>query len=295
MKNGPLPELQFVHSYIMRHEQFTLILLLLPLLIGCNEHEQIVKSNDDDLKLSKAKEYYNGGDYMKASELLEELVTLYRGSRKGKDVRYYHAYCYYGMKDYVMASYYFDRFRKTFPNTKRSKEAFYMSAYCDYLNSPEWSLDQSETRKAVRKLQLYIDRYPESEKVDSCSALISELRGKLEKKAYKKSKLYLRTMHYRAAASSFENTLETFPDTRYREEIFFYRFKAKHELAEKSISGKKEERLEDAIASYRKFAEAFPESKYQGKAERLHEDSKDALKDIDPTVSTEETPTSTGS
>lgn len=289
------PRLQFVYSQLMRTKQLILILFALPLLWGCNKHKQLLESNDDQLKLEKAKEYYNNGEYMKASELLEELVTLYRGSRKGKDVRYYHAYCYYGMEDYVMASYYFDRYRKTFPNTERAKEAFFMSAYCDYQNSPEWSLDQSETRKAVQKLQLYIDRYPESEKVDSCSALISDLRGKLEKKAFEKSKLYLRTMHYRAAVESFENTLEAYPDSRFREDIFFYRFKAKHKLAEKSIKGKKEERLEDAIASYRKFAEAFPKSEHQDEAERMHEQSKEALKELKEMASNEENATATGS
>jgi outer membrane protein assembly factor BamD len=156
------------------------------------------------------------------------------------------------MEDYVMASYYFDRFRKTFPNSEKAQEAFFMSAYCDYLNSPSWSLDQSETRKAIHKLQLFADRYPESPKVDSCTKLIGELRGKLERKAFEKSKLYLRTMHYRAAVHSFENTLEQFPDTRYREDILFLRFKAAYKLAEKSVPSKKAERLEEAIESYRK-------------------------------------------
>ncbi len=279
----------------MRTKWAILVLFLFPLLIGCNQHEKLLKSNDDERKLKKAKQHYNNGDYMKASELLKELVTLYRGSRKGKDVRYYHAYCYYGMEDYVMASYYFDRFRKTFPNTERGKEAFFMSAYCDYKNSPEWSLDQSETRKAINKLQLYIDRYPDSEMVDSCSSLITELRGKLEKKAFEKSKLYLRTMHYRAAVKSFENTLKKFPDTRYREELFFLRFKAHYKLADKSVRSKKKERLEEAIASYRKFVEAFPKSEHKDEALRMKEKSKEALKELEGMASSEGNHTGTGS
>lgn len=228
-----------------------------------------MESNDDELKLKKAKEYYNEGDYLQASEILEDLVTLYRGSRQGKEVRYYHAYCYYGMEDYVMASYYFDRFRKTFPNSERAEEAFFMSAYCDYLNSPEWSLDQSETRKAIHKLQLFADRYPNSARTDSCTELITELRGKLERKAFEKSKLYLRTMHYRAAVRSFENTLEEFPDSRYQEDILFLKFKAGFELASKSIESKKADRIEEAIQSYRKFADAFPNSEHREEAKKM--------------------------
>jgi outer membrane protein assembly factor BamD len=244
---------------------------------GCNKHQQLMESNDDDLKLEKAREYYNKGEYMQASDLLKDLVTLYRGSRKGKEVRFYNAYCYFGMEDYLMASYYFDRYRKTFPNSKRAEEAFFMSAYCDYLNSPDWSLDQSETRKALHKLQLFIDRYPDSPRVDSCNSLIQELRGKLEKKAFERSKLYLRTRHYRAAVESFENTMEDYPDTEYRERIFFLRFKAQHELADKSVASKKEARLEKAIELYRKFAKTFPKSEYSDEAKRMLAETRSEL------------------
>ncbi|MFB6258761.1 MAG: outer membrane protein assembly factor BamD [Flavobacteriales bacterium] len=264
-----------------------LFILTLGLLSGCNEHKKVMESNDDDLKLKKAREYYNKGEYMKASDLLKDLVTLYRGSRKGKEVRYYHAYCHFGMEDYVMASYYFDRFRKTFPNSERAEEAFYMSAYCDYLNSPEWSLDQSETRKAIHKLQLFTDRYPNSSRVDSCTKLIEELRGKLERKAFEKSKLYLRTRHYRAAVESFENTLEKFPDSRYREDIFFLRFKARFKLALKSVAAKKEERLKAAISSYHKFAKAFPDSEKLVEAKGMLSRLRSRLEELEKKASAE--------
>lgn len=255
----------------MRMRPLLLFIPLLLFLFACNQHKKIKESNDDSLKLEKAKEYYNKGEYMKASELLEDLVTLYRGSRKGKKVRYYHAYCYYGMEDYVMASYYFDRFRKTFPNSDKAQEAFFMTAYCDYLNSPDWSLDQSETRKAIHKLQLFADRYPQSGRMDSCTALIEELRGKLERKAFEKAKLYLQTMHYRAAVRSFGNALEQYPDSQYREEIFFLRFKSAYKLAKKSVASKKEERLEEASRLYRKFAEAYPDSEHREEAKEMFE------------------------
>lgn len=273
----------------MRTGLFTFLFPLLLTLAACDPHQEVLESNDDDLKLRKAKEYYNQGDYMKASEVLEELVTLYRGSRKGEKVRFYYAYSFYGMEDYVMASYYFDRFRKTFPNSERAEEAFFMSAYCDYQNSPKWSLDQSETRKAINKLQLFLERYPESERADSCSSLLTELRGKLERKAFEKGKLYFRTMNYRAAVRSFENTLEQYPDSRYREEIYFFRFKAKYKLAERSVERKKVERFENALESYRKFADNYPESEHMSEAERLVARSKAAL------ARSEDTETNAGS
>lgn len=260
-----------------------LLILISPLfltLFSCDSHKQVMESNDNDLKLRKARQYYNQGEYMKASQLLQELVTLYRGSRKGEKVRFYYAYSYFGMEDYVMASYYFDRFRKTFPNSKRAKEAFFMSAYCDYMNSPEWSLDQSETRKAIHRFQLFLERYPDSDRADTASALLQELRGKLERKAFEKGKLYLRTMHYRAAVHSFQNTMEQFPDCRYREGIFFLRFKAKYKLAMKSVERKKEERIEDALASYRKFAEAYPNSEHMSEANKFVVRSKSILADM---------------
>jgi outer membrane protein assembly factor BamD len=51
-----------------------------------------------------------------------------------------------------------------------------------------YSLDQTDTVKALEKLQAFIDNYPNSEYVAQANEVVKVLNGKLEKKAYENAK-----------------------------------------------------------------------------------------------------------
>ena len=57
--------------------------------------------------------------------------------------------------------------------------------------------------------------------------------------------LYYNMGDYQAAITSFENLLDDYPDTDYREEILYYTTKAYFDYAEKSIYKKKKESREN--------------------------------------------------
>ena len=71
------------------------------------------------------------------------------------------------MKDYYMAAYYFKRFTKNFPNSSRAEECAFSAAICNLESSPEYYLDQSDTYDAIDEFQLFINRYPSSNLIDS--------------------------------------------------------------------------------------------------------------------------------
>ena len=146
-----------------------------------------------------------------------------------------------------------------------------MAAYCSYLVSPRSSLDQTSTFEAIDELNLFITRYPNSSRVDSCSALLDDLRVKLEEKSFENSKQYFKTQHYRSAIVSFNNTLIDFPDTDLKEDILFYLLRSHYKLANNSIDAKKQERYENTIKAYIKFADSFPESPNLKRAEAIYE------------------------
>jgi outer membrane protein assembly factor BamD len=85
-----------------------------------------------------------------------------------------------------------------------------MSAYCKYKESPSYSLDQTPTFEAINELQLFVNQYPESQKVARCNQLIDELRNKLEEKEYRIARMYFRMQEYKAAIVSYENVLKDF-------------------------------------------------------------------------------------
>ncbi|MFT6209997.1 MAG: outer membrane protein assembly factor BamD [Bacteroidia bacterium] len=247
---------------------------------GCSKYQRILKSNDFEKKFEVAKAYYDNGKYQKAFPLFEELITVFRGTSKAEDVYYYYAYSNYKLGDFMLAGYHFDNFVRTFPRSDRAEDAQFMNAKCYFLDSSEPSLDQTSTKKAIDELQLFINKYPESPKVDECNDLMDRLRFKLETKAYNGAKLYYRLGEYKAAIFALRNTLAEFPDTRHREEISFMIVRSSYLLADNSIDEKKVERFEEALRECDEFIERYPRASDVKNAESIIEDSKKELEKI---------------
>jgi outer membrane protein assembly factor BamD len=247
-----------------------LLFCLVTMLFACNGYQKLLKSTDFELKYKKAVEYYEKDDYSRALPLFEELLTVFRGTEKGESVYFYYAYCNYYTDDFMLAAYHFKNLAKTFPHGKHAEEALYMNAFCYYLNSPAYSLDQSNTYSALSEFQLFLNQYPKSEKIPECNTITDKLRDKLEAKAFYNSKLYYNTEYYGAAIVAFGNMLKDFPDTKYREEAHYIILKSHYLLAVKSIEEKKEGRIQNTIDFYRKFASTFPKSRYSREAENMY-------------------------
>ena len=257
---------------------FGLILLLGGLiLISCGDYNKIVKSNDYEFKYKKAIEYYEDGEYVRAGTLFQELVNIFRGTTRADQVYYYYAKSMMGQKDYLMASHYFKTLIKEFPGSEHAEESTFMVGYCSYLLSPKARLDQSVTNEAIDALQMYINLYPFSNKVEEANRLIAELNEKLEYKSYLNAKLYYDFENYKAAVVALSNSLKKFPDSGYREELMYMLLKSKYLLAMNSIIDKKEERLSNALDEYFAFIDEFPESKYRKEAEKFYKTTSELL------------------
>lgn len=248
---------------------FTLVVLFF-LIASCSEYQKVLKSADIEYKYKKTKEYYKEEKYYKAYPLLEELVTVYRGTERAEELYYMWAYADYYLEDLLLASYRFSQFTKTFPTSDKREECQFMSAYCQYLISPTYRLDQTSTKEAIDQLQLFITEYPASKRVDTITVLIDELEKKLERKAFESAKLYLKTENYESAVIAFENSLLDYPDTPYREETYFNIFRAKQLLAINSVQSKQLERINKAKKAYVTFVDKFPKSEYLRTAEELY-------------------------
>lgn len=246
---------------------------------GCrSEYEKLKRSPDVAKKYEKAKEYYNKKDYFRALPLFEELVTIYRGTDEAETIYYYYAYCTYGMKDLLAARFHFKTFADTYPNSKYAEECRFMAAYCYYFESPTYSLDQENTYKAIESLQLFINLYPNSERVKESNDLIDKLRSKLELKSYEIAKLYYNIGDYKSAIISFRNSIDDFPDTKYREEMEYLMVKSSFLFAKNSVETKQIERYNETLKLFNTFAENYSNSDYIKDANNIN---RDALKELE--------------
>ena len=260
---------------------FILLISIVIVVASCSKHQKLLKSTDNEMKYDKAIEYYEEGDYYRALQLFEQLIPVYRGTNKAEKLYYYYAYAYYHEREYIMASYYFKRFSLNFPSSEFAEEASFMAAYCKYLDSPRYSLDQSVTREAIDAFQLFINRFPFGEKAQEANEYIDELRKKLERKSYNIASLYFKMEDYRAAIVSYNNLLEEYPDTEFKEDVLYKIVNAYYNYAMKSIEEKQQERFENAVKAYYDFVALYPESRYVADVEKMKERIQEELSEAD--------------
>ncbi len=257
------------------HGKSALVVMLGILLFAtsCSNYQKLLKSTDNELKLEKAIEYYEKGDYHRAIGLFTDVIPAYRGTQKAELINYYYAMAHYKQRDYVMASHYFKTFHQAFPTSKHAEEFLFLAAYTKYLDSPRPSLDQTTTIEAIRELQIFINRYPASERVAEANALIDELRQKQEKKVFDQAVLYYNLSDYVASITTFNNLIRDFPDSKYREEAMFNIVKANFDYASQSIPDRQPERFSKVLEAHNRLSRHFPESRYLAQSQRMYDNA----------------------
>jgi outer membrane protein assembly factor BamD len=228
---------------------------------ACGDFQKLLKSNNNQLKYETAVSLFNKASYNKAMQLFEQITAEFRGTDKAEKIAYMNAYCYYHQRDYILANYQFKQFAENFPTSQFAEECAYMSAYCKYLDSPIYSLDQTNTIDAMKELQVFINRYPQSNRIEQSNELIDKLRQKLELKAYMEGNLFYKTNDLEAAIILYNNLLKEYPDTRYREDALYMLMKAYRTYARKSIQTKMAERYFQVYETCDKILQDFPKSK----------------------------------
>lgn len=264
-------------AHMRKNILFISLIAILGSFSACTEYSKLLKSTDNEAKYAKSMELYEKKDYNRALQLFDLLQSAYRGSKRGEEISYKTAYCYYYLEDYDVAAYYFKRFATNFPFSKEAEEMLYMDAYCNYLDSPNSSLDQSNTRAAIAEFQYFIDSYPQSDRVDTANMYIDKLRDKLQEKEYNICKMYYKMGDYMAAITSFENLLKDYPETRHREEILHDMVITYYDYAENSVVEKKRERYEASIDKYNTLLYLYPESQYLKELEPIQAKAKNKL------------------
>ncbi len=233
---------------------------------SCSEYQKVLKSEELKPKYEMAEKFYDEGDFKRANRLLEQIAPKYIGKPQGERVMFFLANSYLKLRDYNTAGYQFERFIKSYPKSDKSAEAAFLGAKSYYELSPAHSLDQSDTDKALLKLQNFINAYAESEYFAQANAMAQELTTKKERKAYEILKQYnkLGEFNYemiKSAVAASDNFVSDFPGSIYREEAVFVKADALTHMAMNSYESLQKERLESAKEAIMSFKKKYPNSK----------------------------------
>lgn len=241
---------------------------------------QILKSKDNELKYTMAEQYYANKKYSYAQQLFEDLFPVLKGTQRYEDMYYKVAFCYYYEKDYLNAENYFKTFTEQFPGSNKSEECEYMRAYSYYQQSPKVDLDQTNTNKTIALMQAFINTHPSSPRVKDANDIMDICREKLELKDFKSAELYYNLGYYKAAAISFANVSENFPDSKRADEYKLQVIKAYYKYAELSTDDKQVERFEKVLSECSDFTERFIDSKLITEVNKYKSQSNNYLKNL---------------
>jgi outer membrane protein assembly factor BamD len=230
------------------------VLLIAILFSSCSEYQKAMKSDDLAVKAKLGNDLYEKGNYKKAITLFEQITPSMKGKPNAERMFYMLAKSYYETKQYYLAGYAFESFASGYPKSEKREEAAFLGAKCFYMRSPIYSLDQTDTYKALEKLQNFIDTYSKSDYLPMANVLVKELTDKLEKKAFEIAKQYNTTAEYYrdfdAPVKTIDNFLSDYPGTKYKENALYYKFDTLFRYAINSVESKKQERLNTAKAAY---------------------------------------------
>ncbi|WP_162419043.1 outer membrane protein assembly factor BamD [Cyclobacterium roseum] len=261
-----------------------ILLLSTVVLSGCGEFYKLEKSTNWDELYEAANRYYDEGEYNKSIILYDRVLPVIKGSGKAELAEFNYAYAHFRTKRFIESAGYFKTFFDTYNRSPLAEEALFMHAYSLYLDSPDYNLDQRSSREAVNAIQLFMNRYPDSDSYERAISMIDDLQKRFEEKAYEESRMYYRLTEglfpgefYRACIINFQNFAKDYPDSEYNEELAFKLVEVSNAYAERSVFDKKEERLKQSIEFAQDFAQKYPDSSFDRKVKNLMSESETEL------------------
>ena len=75
--------------------------------------------------------------------------------------------------------------------------------------------------------------------------------------------------NYLSAVVTATNALKLYPESKFKEELYFLVLKSKFMQAEKSVESKIKDRYRDTVDEYYNFINEFPNSQYKKEADRM--------------------------
>ena len=262
------------------------------LMCSCaSEFNAVYKYGDQEAKYEYAKEFFARGKFQQAATLLEELVTMKKGTEEAQECLYMLGMAQYNNQDYQATSETFKKYGASYPRGIYAEPAAFYVGQSLFESSPEPRLDQSPTNGAINAYQQFMDLYPDSKLRNRAQERLYVLYDKLIQKEYLSAELYYNLggyfgninsndeSNYNASIITAQNALKTYPYCSLREEFMLLIMKSKFQLAENSTQEKRLERYRDAEDECYGFINEFPESKNVATAEKYIAKCKKVIKD----------------
>ncbi|PIW70833.1 MAG: outer membrane protein assembly factor BamD [Ignavibacteriales bacterium CG12_big_fil_rev_8_21_14_0_65_30_8] len=247
------------------------ILILVSLyFVGCSSSID-TSGFTGEQKLDYAKKLYIEEDYFDALQEFNAIVLEYPGSAIVDDALYYLAMTRFQRSEYILAAFEFSKLIKNMSASEFVPISQFMLAECYYELSPNYTLEQKYTKKAIEEYQAFIDFFPSNNKVKEVEAKIVELNDKLARKELHSAQIYETLGYDDAALYYYSNLIEVYHETQYAPQAML----SKINLLEDR------EKNQEALAEANKFISRYPNSQLIDQVKKIKASLENKFSNID--------------
>jgi outer membrane protein assembly factor BamD len=203
----------------------------------------------------------NDKKWLVAREFFKQVTETYTQSPYRPDAKLGIGDTYLGegtSESLVLAINEFREFLTFYPTNRRADYAQYKLAlgHVRQMRAPQ--RDQTETREAVKELNAFVDRYPNSSLMPEVRAKLREAQDRLSEASYMVGYFYFRQRWYPGAIDRLKSVLKEDPGYSRRDAVYFY-------LGESLVKVK---RQAEALPYFEKLTTEFEQSEYIGDTQK---------------------------
>jgi outer membrane protein assembly factor BamD len=257
-----------------------LTILIALFVVSCASKNQIRPGDTLEVAYEKAIRLYEKGKFTDASRAFETVLSIGRGTEIAQDSQFLLAESYFKNKDYLIAAAEYRRYYTNYPRSERRIDSEFNEAICYYQLSPRYKLDQTDTFRALELMQLFIGRYPNSDRAQEAAGLVDNMRNKLAQKEFSAAELYFRINNFEAAAIYYGLTIDGYPETRWAEQALANQVLSYLRFAQVSVPSRQLERYQKAVESYQKYLQLFPSGQNRSTVENYYDTAMDGIRSI---------------
>src|SRR3989339_161433 len=236
---------------------FALYFLIL-IFFGCSSSIDTANLGSQE-RLDYAIRLYNDEDYEIAITELQAIILQFPGNAAVDNAQYYLAMSRLKRGELILAAFEFSKLIKNMPVSEFVPQAQFMLAESYYELSPNYTLDQKYTKKAIEEYQAFLDFFPANPNVAEAEKKIRELYDKLALKEYSNALIYEKLEYYTAATRYYDSVVEVYHDTQY----------APMALYNKISLLRSREKTRDALDEISKFLQRYPNDQRAKEMENL--------------------------
>jgi outer membrane protein assembly factor BamD len=182
---------------------------------------QTLSPIEAEAEFERAQSFYENKKYGQAIDAFERILFYHPSSEYVDDAQYWLGRAYLEKGEYDQAIVEFDYLIRNFPNSVQLEEAYFFRAKAHLLGAPGYDRDLSDLERAIRLLDEFLTRYPNSKFTEDARKEILSARNRLAKKELENGKLYEKLREPEAALLYYKHIMNAYPETESAAEAKF--------------------------------------------------------------------------